>query len=85
MRHTPDMETTVRGIPCGVVVSYYSPPRPMAITGWGFGDAEPPEPEEIEWFLIDRKGYRADWLEAKMSERDRGEITSELSEARKRR
>ena len=23
--------------------------RPMAITGWGFGDAEPPEPAEYDF------------------------------------
>lgn len=32
-----------------VHVSYYSPYSPMVITGSGFGDAIPPDPEEMEY------------------------------------
>jgi len=32
-----------------VHVLYYSPATPMVITGSGFGDAIPPDPEEIEY------------------------------------
>jgi hypothetical protein len=32
-----------------VELEHYSPGAPMRITGWGFGDAEPPEPEEIDY------------------------------------
>jgi len=84
-RETADVETDVRGIPCGVVVDCYTPGRPMHISkfaGAGFGDAEPPEPEEIEWHLIDRKGYRADWLESKLSEQDEREIEDWLAQVR---
>jgi hypothetical protein len=76
-RETADIETEVRGIPCGVVVDGYSAPRPAYIgnfPGAGFGDAEPPEPEEIEWHLVDRKGYRADWLAEKMTDSDCREV-----------
>jgi len=39
----------------------------MRITGTGFGDAEPPEPEVFEFHLMDRKGYPAKWLEAMLT------------------
>jgi len=39
----------------------------MRITGTGFGDAEPPEPEIFEFRLLDRKGYPAQWLEAMLT------------------
>lgn len=38
------------------IVTYYSPPCPMRITGTGFGDADPPEDEEFEFFLQDYHG-----------------------------
>ena len=31
--------------------------KPMTITGWGYGDAEPPEPDEIEFEIIDEEGF----------------------------
>ena len=40
---------TLNGIEIEVEVTYYSPARPMLITGSGFGDCLPPEPEEIEF------------------------------------
>jgi hypothetical protein len=66
MTETAHFNTEVSGIPCGVVVDFYREGLPMRITGWGFGDADPPEPAEMEWHLIDRKGYRAEWLERKL-------------------
>jgi len=77
------LETTIQGIPCHIEVTRYDPGAPMVITGSGFGDAEPPEPEEIEWRVLDRKGYRAQWLEDKMTEQDEREIDRELSEQAK--
>lgn len=85
-RETPDVETEVRGIPCGIVVDSYTPGRPGYIgkfPGAGFGDAEPPEPEEIEWHLVDRKGYRAHWLEERLTESQEQDITDWLLEQRK--
>ena len=35
-----------------VTVTHYEPGSPMVITGWGFGDAEPPEPEYLEWEYV---------------------------------
>jgi len=62
-----DFETTVAGIPCGVVITSYSGARPWrqhTFSGAGPGDCDPPEYEEVEWLLVDSKGYPAGWLEA---------------------
>ena len=37
------------------VVTSYQPALPTLITGTGYGDALPPEPEEIEWHLATRE------------------------------
>jgi hypothetical protein len=55
--------TRVGGIPCKCEVTHYSTGSPMRVYGSGMGDCEPPEPEEFEYQLLDRKGYRAEWLD----------------------
>ena len=77
----PHFETVVCGIPCGVVVDTYSAPRPWrqhTFRGAGPGDCDPPEPEGMEWHLIDRTGYRAEWLERKMNANDVADLESEI-------
>ena len=59
--------THVAGIPCQCLVFTYEEAIPMRITGTGYGDAEPPEPEVFEFRLLDRKGYPAKWLEAMLT------------------
>jgi hypothetical protein len=63
------LHITVCGIPAQAKVTSYTPYQPMRITGCGFGDAEPPESEEVEFELYDRNGYRAKWLEKKLEDR----------------
>ena len=73
-RYEPDFMATVTGIPCGVVVTHVQRPTPAYIDrsrGAGFGDAEPPHEGSADFFLVDRSGYRADWLEGKMEARER--------------
>lgn len=41
----------------------------------------PPEPEEVERELYDRKGYPADWLVAKMSEQELRDLDAEVAES----
>ena len=82
IRYEGDIEATVQGIPCQVEILSYSPGCGMAITGSGFGDAEPPEPEEVEFQLRDRRGYRAEWLERKMTPGDREAIERLISNSR---
>lgn len=38
------------------IVTHYHAPCPMRITGSGFGDADPPEEEEFDFFLQDYNG-----------------------------
>ena len=68
-RECADFETTVAGIPCGVVITSYSGARPFrqhTFAGAGPGDCDPPEYEDVEWRLVDGDGYPAGWLEEKM-------------------
>lgn len=73
--------TTVCGMPCGVVVDsfQYSPPsrKPASLCScpdeyYGHTD--------MEWHLIDRKGYQAGWLQEKMSDNDIEQLTIEIEE-----
>lgn len=58
-----DFESQVAGIPCKVRVIYHTPYVPASYNG-------PDEDGEFEFELLDRKGYRAKWLEAKVTEAD---------------
>lgn len=62
--------TQLQKIPCQCQVLHYSPALPMRITGTGFGDADPPEPEEFDYELLDTRGHRARWLERKATDED---------------
>lgn len=62
--------TKVSGIPCQCRVYHYAPGVPMLVYGPGNGDALPPESEEFDYVLLDRKGYRAEWLEKKLTPQD---------------
>jgi hypothetical protein len=73
--------TEVADTECFVDVTYYDPGRPMIITGWGFGDAEPPEPAEYDFRLVDEKGNILEWLEELMSDDDVERIEQEIEEA----
>ena len=56
--------TQIEGIPCICKVTYYSPAKPM--TSSRYGDCDPPEEEVFYFDILDRKGYRAPWLERKV-------------------
>ena len=71
------MDTRISGIPCQVLVTCYYPARPARLHGhpdtW-----YPPEPEEISFQVLDRRGRVAPWLEAKLDEQGRRRIEDEL-------
>lgn len=71
-------DTKVAGIPCQCKVESYSPYRPMRVTGSGMGDCDPPEYEEFEFSILDRKGYPAPWLEKKLKREDSERLLEEL-------
>lgn len=75
-----DIETTVAGIPCIARCTYYSPADP----GRTYGPPEhcwPPEPAEIDFDILDRRGRYAAWLERKMTTDDIDRIEHEIIEA----
>jgi hypothetical protein len=79
MRHTADFETRVAGIPCGVVIdSYHYQPRFKGSPQLCDSDVDYYGYETIEWFLVDRKGYPAKWLEKKLTESIREDIEDEI-------
>lgn len=70
--------TRVGGIPCKCHVTHYSTGSPMQVYGSGMGDCEPPEPEEFEYELLDRKGYRAEWLDRFVNDQLSHQLHSEF-------
>ena len=70
-------DTRIQGIPCQCRVTYYAEALPMRIINTGFGDADPPEYEELEFEILDRTGRRARWLEDKLTENDEVRLLSE--------
>ena len=60
-------DTTVHGIPCQCQVHYFTPFRPSRGIG---NEAQPPEPVEFSFILLDRKGYPAPWLEKYLNDDD---------------
>lgn len=74
------LQTRISGIPCQIEVTSYYPAR----SGKWFrdGSCAAPEYEELEFVVLDRKGYPAPWLEKKMDAQDRNRIIEELQKQR---
>lgn len=74
-RYRPHFETEVAGIPCGVAVTHFERGTPHHLNGhpddWCEGESS-----YVEYYLVDRKGYRAEWLERK----DDGRLYEEVIE-----
>lgn len=64
------MRTTIAGIPCQVDITYYEPYQSAT---WH----EEASGGELEFDVYDRKGYRAAWLERKVTEDDEVRIFAE--------
>ena len=65
----------VSGIPCQVRIRDFS--RAVPERAYGMGGADPPEPAAVSFEVLDRKGYKAPWLSAKMDEADSSRIEEE--------
>ena len=72
------MQTKIAGIPCQVeVISITGRHLPAKI--WADpNDCYEAEYPELEWRVLDRKGYPAPWLERKLTEAAAGKIEAEL-------
>ena len=78
VKYSADFETTVAGIPCGVVIEGYSPGVPAKLFGLP-ENCYPAEPSELEFILVDRGGYRAQWLMDKLTDDDCARIEREYT------
>lgn len=74
-----EIEHTVCGIPCLIGVSSYSRVRgsysynaPSDCDYYGYTDCD--------WELLDRKGYRANWLAKKITSRDEDSINQAIND-----
>ena len=79
---TPDFETTIAGIPCGIIVDYYNCVLPSTKSAhlcdsdldfYGY--------TEFEFTVLDSKGYKADWLQDKVTEKDEERLLNEYRDS----
>lgn len=72
------VDITIDGIPCLAEVTTFHKVKGShsADNDWDFYGYT-----EIEYTVRDRKGYRAPWLERKLSDKDREEIERAIDEA----
>lgn len=74
------VDSTVAGIPCklGVTeIGYYIP----ATYGRSMEDSEPEDSSQHSYEILDRKGYRAAWLDAKCSKKDEEQHQLDIDKA----
>ena len=71
-------ETKIQGIPCKCQVLWITKGMSAVLYGSGAGDIHPPELPEFEFRVLDRKGYKAPWLERKMTEADNERLQEEF-------
>ncbi|MFT0533977.1 hypothetical protein ACMHYJ_14285 [Castellaniella hirudinis] len=71
------LNTHIQGIPCQVSVTHYTPADPGRITG-PVDRCYPPEPAEVEFDVLDRRGRPAPWLERKMGDADARAVEQEI-------
>jgi len=76
------IESQIQGIPCLIEVTTLSVVKPWR----GSIDKCPSSDDyygysEVEFEVLDRKGYKAAWLKSKMTDKDRKQIESEILEA----
>lgn len=79
MRESPDFSTYCHGIPCGIVIDTY-----LVVPPWRGHLADCPSDldyygyTELEYHIIDRKGYWARWLESILTPLDRTQLEDEI-------
>ena len=66
------------GLPCKIGIIYYNKVNPNPST-WD-SDWDYYGYTECEWELLDRKGYRAKWMDYKLTEKIEGEIDTFIEE-----
>jgi hypothetical protein len=76
------IESRIQGIPCLIEVTTLTVVKPWR----GSAQSCPSSDDyygysEVEFEVLDRKGYKAAWLERKMTDNDRARIKTEILEA----
>ena len=74
-----EIETTIAGIPCLIGVTHYECVR----GSYNYNAASDHDYygySEAEWEVLDRKGYKAAWLERKLTKSDINRIEAEIAE-----
>lgn len=82
-RYYADLDSTVAGIPCGLKIDsceVQEPMGPSADSDWDcYGYSN------IEFMVLDRRGYEANWLRNKITDDDTIRIKNEILELLKER
>lgn len=73
-RRVGDMDTHIQGIPCQILVTHQANVKgsSRADNPWDYYGYT-----ELEYDVLDRRGYPAPWLERKMTDKDRERIEQE--------
>ena len=71
-----EIESTISGIPCIVRVTHYESAHGDSISD---NAADYHGSEDIEFEILDRKGYPAAWLDRKKTGKDVDRIETEIS------
>jgi len=81
-RFSSDFDSTVSGIPCGIRIDTVE----IHKGNYSWNAACPEEYNgysDIEFTVLDRSGYEAPWLQAKLTDDDTARIESEIIESLK--
>lgn len=70
------LQTTISGIPCQVGIDHYFIQEPDYTNDCS--DVDYYGYEELDFTVYDSKGYKAPWLEKKMSDKDLEKIKAEI-------
>lgn len=77
-----DFESTIAGIPCGIVVTHYhNTPAHRGSPHTCDSDMDYYGYTEFEFYVVDRKGYKAAWLEKKLTDEDNARLEAEYEKA----
>jgi len=71
------IETTVCGIPAQIGVVHFMEVKPSFR---GDSDLDYYGYSECDWDVLDRKGYKAPWLEKKLTDKERDRIEDKIYE-----
>ena len=79
MSYIAEIESRVAGIPCLIGVTHYECVR-GSYNYNAASDMDYYGYSEAEWEVLDRKGYKAAWLERKLTAGDHDRINAEIDQ-----